>query len=83
MSELTRVVTAVTKDRFVFFDPNCNQLSGIAMELWRQTAHDLNLTSSLEVRNWTEMIAGLAENRWDVVAQRLDDDQMNAAGLNK
>ncbi len=78
MSELTRVVTAVAKDRFVFFDPNSSELSGIALELWRRTARDLNLTYALDVRNWTELIAGLEENRCDVIAQRLDGVAISA-----
>ena len=78
MSELMRVLTVVTKDRFVFFDPDSAQLSGIVVELWHRTAHDLNLTLSLDVRNWTGMIAGLAENHWDVIAQRINGVEMSA-----
>ena len=76
-SEKTRVVYTLSGDKFVYHDPDSNDLTGVCVDLWQKTASDLNLTYSLTVRNRTDMIADLEKNRWDVVMGRVDPAYLN------
>ena len=45
-----------------------NVLVGDCIDIWRRTAHDLNITYSINLaKSWNEMISFLREDRVDII----------------
>ena len=84
MVDTARLVTTTTFGKFVFYHPNSSVLSGICWDLWREIASDLNLTQTVDVVNsWWEMHPHFAENKSDVIMERMDDNQMELFNITK
>ena len=75
-SLITRVVTCVSNNSYVSRDDGQSKLKGIAIDLWRRTAQDLNLTYQIQVQEWWEMMRTFNDGHADVILQTMNHDQM-------
>ena len=79
-----RVVTTVTKTNFVFQTTPGSVLSGICVDLWNETAKELNLTYSVDiVHRWKDMFNHFNLNKSDVIMERMNDGQMRLHNISK
>ena len=73
---MARAVTVQGKKQ-VFRDPTGSGWTGVCIDLWNQTASNLNLTYSLTVLdNYWEMMEHFAANKSDVVIERVNEEVM-------
>ena len=75
-SSVTRVVTCLSDNWFVYREDNESGLKGIGIDLWRKTAKDLNLTYQIQVQEWWEMMDTFNNGQADIIVQTMNDDQM-------
>ena len=82
--EAARIVTTITKTKFVFQHPKTSTLAGICVDLWRKIASELNLTYTVDiVDSWWQMHPHFAQNKSDVIMERMDDGQMELFNITK
>ena len=71
-----RVIALYSDDMYVSSDPVTKKLSGILVELWNQTATDLNLTYEITLKHeWWKTFGELNESHADVLLQVADLSQ--------
>ena len=75
-SSVTRVLTCVSDSLFVYREDEESELKGIAIDLWRRTAKDLNLTYQIQVQEWWDMMRTFNGGQADIIVQTMNDDQM-------
>ena len=74
---MVRVVSYDSMNDFVFRSGIGSGLAGICVDLWDETARQLNLTYSLEmVERWPDMFENFNQNRSDIIMQRIDEFQL-------
>ena len=81
---LTRVVTTNSGSSFVYQDKSDLILKGICVDLWKQTAADLNLTYEMEIAtNWEKMMTVFRKGKTDVIVERMDDITLRIGNITK
>ena len=81
---LTRVITVNSENTYTYQDKSDLTLKGICIDLWNQTAKDLNLTYKIEIAtSWEEMITIFGSGEADVIINRMDDNQLKSRNITK
>ena len=74
---VTRVVTWNANDVYLFRDNVDDNLKGIAIELWNETAKDLGIQFTItEAESWGEMIHHFKDKTADIIVERIAEGSM-------
>ena len=81
---LTRVITRNSENTYIYRDKSDLILKGVCVDLWNQTAKDLNLTYEMEIATgWEEMITIFGSGEVDVIVNRMNDIQLRSRNITK